>query len=113
MRGGERLPPPQATCIAPVPSRKMVVSLPRRDGGRGGRPRPWSWRPPSGRTRSSGGPLRTMESFQRLLLEAQFANSAPDSAPYMVDNDDATTTIAEATGTAIVNVVVGGDDIVF
>jgi hypothetical protein len=29
----------------------------------------------------------------------------------MVDDDDATTTIVEATGTAIVNVVVGGDDI--
>ena len=29
----------------------------------------------------------------------------------MVNDDDATTTIAEATGTTIVNVVVGGDDI--
>jgi hypothetical protein len=29
----------------------------------------------------------------------------------MVDDDDATTTIVEATGTAVVNVVVGGDDI--
>jgi len=35
----EELPPPQATRIAPVPSRKMVVSFPRRDGGRGGRGR--------------------------------------------------------------------------
>jgi len=29
----------------------------------------------------------------------------------MVDDDDVTTTIVEATGTAVVNVVVGGDDI--
>ena len=48
------------------------------------------------------------ESFQRSLLEAQFANSAPNSASYMVDDDNTTTTIAEATGTAIVNVVIGG-----
>jgi hypothetical protein len=45
------------------------------------------------------------------LLKAQFANSALNSAPYMVNDDDATTTIAEATGTTIVNVVIGGDDI--
>ena len=69
----------------------------------------------SGRARrSSGGvgPLRATESFHRSLLEAQFANSAPDFAPDMVDDDDhATTTIAEgATGTAVVNVVVGGGD---
>ena len=35
-RGGERLFP-HATCIDPVPSRKTVVSIPRRGGGRGGR----------------------------------------------------------------------------
>ena len=38
-REGERLSPPHATHIAPVPSRKMVVFLPRRDGGCGGRGR--------------------------------------------------------------------------
>jgi 7-keto-8-aminopelargonate synthetase-like enzyme len=51
------------------------------------------------------------ESFPRSLLEAKFANSVPDSAPYMVGDDDATTTIAEATGTDAVYVIVGGDDI--
>jgi hypothetical protein len=61
--------------------------------------------------RARSGPLRATELFQRSLLEAQFDNSPPDSAPYMVDDDDATTTIVEATGTAVVNVVVGGDDI--
>ena len=61
--------------------------------------------------RSSGGPLCATELFQRSLLEAQFANSAPDSALYIVDDDDAITTIMVATGTNVVNVVVGGDDI--
>jgi hypothetical protein len=79
----------------------MVVSLPCRGGGRGGR----------GRGRGSSGPLRATELFQRSLIEAQLDNSAPDSALYMVNNDDATATIVEATGTAVVNVVVGGDDI--
>jgi hypothetical protein len=69
--------------------------------------------PSGGRARSSScGPLRATESFQRSLLEAQFANSAPDSAPDMVDvDDDATTTIAEESPViALVNVVVGGGD---
>ena len=43
-----------------------------------------------------GGPLRATESFQRSLLEAQFANSSPDIAPDMADD----ATAAEATGTA-------------
>ncbi len=69
------------------------------------------WWPPNGCVRSSSGPLRATESFQRSLLEAQFANSAPDSAPYIVDDDDAITTIMVVTGTTVVNVVVRGDDI--
>ena len=106
MRGGERLTPPQPHALllslqgkwlflslvvaVAVAAEAVVVVAPER-------------------VRS--GPLRATELFQRSLLEAQFDNSPPDSTPYMVDDDDATTTIVEATGTAVVNVVVGGDDI--
>ena len=69
------------------------------------------WWPLSGCVRSSGGPLCATESFQRSLLKAQFANSAPDSTLYIVDDDDAITTITVATGTTVVNVIIRGDDI--
>ena len=92
----------------------MVVSLPRRDCGRDGRGRgrggPRAGAP--GEAAAGHCAQRNRSRDCSSSLEAKFANNAPDSAPYMVKNDDATTTIAEVTGTAVVSFVIGGDDIV-